>query len=344
MSQSSASKRILIVGPAWIGDMVMAQSLFKVLKQQQPDAVIDVLAPAWTFSILSRMPEVNQAIAMPVGHGEFKLGARYQLAKKLKQQRYDQAIVLPNSFKAALVPWLARIPQRTGWRGEFRYGVLNDVRVLDETRYTLMIEQFMALGLPKEAPLPAIYPYPALHISAESQAAVLAKFKPRYRGRPILGMSPGAAFGSSKRWPEAYFAEVAKQKIAEGWDVWLFGAEGDRALIETIMNATNQQCDSFAGKTELAETIDLVSLTSGIVTNDSGLMHIAAALNKPIIAVYGSTSPAFTPPLSAQASILKLNLDCQPCFQRECPLQHHRCMRDLLPARVLTAMQGWENS
>lgn len=341
MSQSSNSKRILIVGPAWIGDMVMAQSLFKVLKQQQPEAVIDVLAPAWTFSILSRMPEVNQAVAMPVGHGELKLAARYQLAKKLRQQGYDQAIVLPNSFKAALIPWLARIPKRTGWRGEFRYGLLNDIRVLDKERYGLMIEQFMALGLPDGAPLPSVYPYPALRISADSQSAVLAKFKPHYRGRPILGISPGAAFGPSKRWPETYFAEVAKQKIAEGWDVWLFGSEGDHAIIETIMNATDRQCDSFAGKTELAETIDLVSLTSGVVTNDSGLMHIAAALNKPLIAIYGSTSPAFTPPLSTEANILKLNLECQPCFARECPLKHHRCMRDLLPTQVLAAMHAW---
>lgn len=341
MSSKSGSQQILIVGPAWIGDMVMAQSLFKVLKLCQPDVLIDVLAPAWTFSIVSRMPEVNQAISMPAGHGEFKLGERYRLAKKLKQQGYDQAIVLPNSFKAALIPWLAGIPKRTGWRGEYRYGILNDIRVLNKTRYPLMIEQFMALGLPVNAPLPTPYPYPALQISAASQAAVLAKFKRHKSDRPVLGLSPGAAFGPSKRWPEVYFADVAKQKLADGWDVWLFGAAGDQPLIDTIMAATQNQCVSFAGRTELAETIDLVSLTSGIVTNDSGLMHIAAALNKPLVAIYGSTSPDFTPPLSAQAHILKLNLECQPCFKRDCPLLHHRCMRDLLPAQVLAEMNKW---
>ncbi len=340
-SESGGQQRILIVGPAWIGDMVMAQSLFKLIKQQHPDALIDVLAPAWTFSIVSRMPEVNQAISMPAGHGEFKLVERYRLAKSLRQQRYGQAIVLPNSFKSALIPWLACIPTRTGWRGECRYGLLNDIRVLDKARYSLMIEQFMALGLPANAPLLKPYPYPALQISADSQAAVLAKFKLQQPGRPVLGISPGAAFGPSKRWPETYFAEVAKQKIADGWDVWLFGAAADQPLIDVIMQAAQNRCVSFAGRTELAETIDLVSLTSGVVTNDSGLMHIAAALNKPLVAIYGSTSPDFTPPLSAQAHILKLNLECQPCFERDCPLKHHRCMRDLLPAQVLAAMTKW---
>lgn len=341
MNNQLANQRILVIGPAWIGDTVMAQSLFKVIKQHQPNSVIDVLAPEWTFSMLSRMPEVNRAINMPVGHGEFKLGDRYRVAKTLKGQ-YDQAIVLPNSLKAALIPWLAQIPKRTGWRGEYRYGLLNDIRILNKKRYALMIEQYMALGLPAGASLPTPYPYPALQISSASQAAVLAKFGLTKTNRPIVGLSPGAAYGPSKRWPDTYFADVAKRKIAEGWDVWLFGSAGDSALIETIMAATEQQCVSFAGRTELAETIDLVSLTSGIVTNDSGLMHIAAALNKPVIAIYGSTSPDFTPPLSAQARILKLNLECQPCFKRDCPLLHHRCMRDLLPVQVLAAMNEWE--
>lgn len=320
----------------------MAQSLFKLIKQRDASTIIDVLAPAWTFSLLSRMPEVSQAIEMPMAHGELNLGARYALAKTLKANHYQQAIVLPNSFKAALIPWMARIPKRTGWRGEFRYGVLNDVRVLDKKRYGLMIEQFMALGLPPGEALPTVYPYPAFQISPGSQAETLAKHKPIWRGRPVLALAAGAEYGPAKRWPPEYFAEVANEKLAQGWDVWLLGSPKDKPITDTIMHLTDNRCENLAGRPVLAETIDLLSLSSGLVTNDSGLMHIAAALKKPVIALYGPTSPAFTPPLSENSTVLKLDLECQPCFARECPLGHSRCMRDLTPDFVFNTMKGWE--
>lgn len=335
------SRKILIVGPSWVGDMVMAQCLFKLIKQRDPSVQIDVLAPAWTFSLLSRMPEVAHAIEMPFAHGELKVLARYKLARTLRTAHYEQAIVMPNSFKSALIPWFARIPKRTGWRGESRYLVLNDIRRLDKKRYPLMIEQFMALGLPPDEPLPSVLPYPEFHVSKTSCDAALEKLKPVWRGRPILALSPGAEFGPAKRWPEAYFAQVANQKLAQGWDVWLFGSQKDKPVTDKIMALTDNRCENLAGRTTLAETIDLLSLVSGIVSNDSGLMHIAAALKKPVIAVYGATSPAFTPPLSSNATVLKLQLDCQPCFKRQCPLVHHRCMRDLSPDRVLQAVNGW---
>lgn len=335
--------KILIIGPAWVGDTVMAQTLFKLLKQRDPDVSIDVLAPAWTFSLLSRMPQVSQSFEMPFGHGELQLRGRYQLAKKLQANKYDQAIVLPNSFKSALIPWLARIPKRTGWLGECRYILLNDVRHLDKKRYPLMIEQYMALGLPPDEPLPAQYPHPEFLVSQASQTATLEKFKPIWRGRPILALCAGAEFGPSKRWPEEYYAGVANQKMAEGWDVWLFGSPKDRPVTEKIMELTENRCENLSGRLQLYETIDLLSLASGIVSNDSGLMHVAAALQKPVVAIYGSTSPTFTPPLSPRATILKLDLECQPCFQRTCPLGHNRCMRDLTPERVLSVMSGWSN-
>lgn len=335
------TKKILIVGPAWVGDMVMAQSLFKLLLQRDPTAKIDVLAPAWTFSLLERMPEIHQALEMPLKHGELKLNTRFKLGKQLRAHAYDQAIVLPNSFKAALIPWFARIPQRTGWVGECRYGVLNDLRSLDTKRYPLMIEQFMALGLPAKEPLTKPYPYPEFFIAKDSQEITLAKHKPLWRGRPVLAICAGAEFGPSKRWPVEYYAEIANEKIAAGWDIWLFGSKKDYPITEKIMQLTQNRCENIAGRTELAETIDLLSLVTGVVSNDSGLMHIAAALNKPTIAIYGSTSPSFTPPLSPKATILKLNLECQPCFKRACPLNHHRCMRDLTAKEVLAHMTEW---
>lgn len=337
---SQQQPKILIIGPAWIGDMVMAHSLLRLLKQQHPNATIDVLAPAWTFSILKCMPEVSQAIEMPLKHGELNLRVRYQIAKKLQANKYDQAIVLQNSFKSALIPWLANIPVRTGWRGEFRYGLLNDIRKLDKKNYPLMVEQYVALGLPNRAKLPAQYPYPSFSVSPASQETTFHKLI-KVKTPHVLALGAGAAFGPAKRWPVEYFAQVANQKLAEGWGVWLFGSKEDHELMNQLMTLTNHRCENVAGKTELFETIDLLSQVSGVVTNDSGMMHMAAALNKPVIAVYGSTSPDFTPPLSKEATILKLDLECQPCFARECPLGHFRCMRDLKPELVVAAMRQW---
>ena len=330
--------KILMVGPAWVGDMVMAQSLFKLVKQQRPHAIIDVLAPAWSMPLLERMPEVNRGLVMPLKHGQFNLGERYRLGKSLRPQHYTEAMVLPNSFKSALVPYFANIPRRTGWRGEMRWGVLNDVRYLDKKRYPLMIERFMALGVPAQATLDTDYPLPSLQFTRDTQDAALNNHKLTRPARPILVLCPGAEFGPAKRWPEEYYAQLANAKLAEGWDVWLLGSQKDNTATETIMSLTGERCVNLAGRTSLVEAVDILSLATAVVSNDSGLMHIAAALNKPLVAIYGPTSTTFTPPLHARAKVLQLQLDCQPCFQRECPLKHQRCMRDLQPSQVLTVL------
>jgi heptosyltransferase-2 len=329
---------ILVVGPAWVGDMVMAQSLFKLLKQRHPQVLIDVLAPAWSLPLLERMPEISSGIAMPLGHGQLGLRERHRLGKQLRQSQYDEAIVLPNSFKSALVPYWANIKKRTGWRGEMRWLVLNDLRHLDEKRYPLMIERFMALGLPVGHALPEKYPLPELYSTAAMQDAVLAKYGVKRSSRPVLALCPGAEFGPAKRWPDDYYAAVAKAKLLEGWDVWILGSAKDMPVADKIMQMTEQKCVNFTGRTQLVEAVDLLSLATMVVSNDSGLMHIAAAVNKPMVAIYGPTSTAFTPPLHDQSKVLQLNLDCQPCFKRECPLKHNRCMRDLPPEQVLKTL------
>lgn len=332
------NKKILIVGPAWVGDMVMAQSLFKLLKSNDPQVEIDVLAPAWSAPLLARMPEVASFVVMPLGHGQLGLRERFQLGKSLGNKRYDQAILLPNSFKSALVPFFAAIPKRTGWIGECRYFVLNDARRLDEKRYPLMIERFMALGLEPDAALPAVYPVPELLISRATQEKTLANYQLSFPVKPVLALCPGAEFGPAKRWPEEYYVEVANQKLNEGWDVWLFGSPKDMPVAETIMSLTQQRCVNFTGKTRLEEAVDLLALATAVVSNDSGLMHIAAALQKPLVAVYGPTSAGFTPPLNQDAKVLTLKIECQPCFQRECPLKHHRCMKELTPRSVIETL------
>ncbi len=345
--------KFLVVGPAWVGDMVLAQSLFRLLKQRHPDSRLDVLAPAWTHPLLARMPEVDEAIAAPFTHGRFDLGARLKLGRELRTRGYDRTLVLPNSWKAALVPWAARIPQRTGFVGELRYGLLNDARTLDKHKLPRTVDRFVALGLEPGEALPEI-PSPRLKADAENAHSALARLGrssrhgstssiPGVVGRdlpktPVLALCPGAEFGPAKRWPVEYFAEVANAKLARGWEVWLFGSDKDAAVTAAVQAGSGGRCLDLGGRTTLTDAIDLMALVTAVVTNDSGLMHIAAALDRRVIALYGSSDPRLTPPMTANATLLSLSLPCSPCFQRECPLGHLKCLKDLHPAAVLDAL------
>ncbi len=333
--------KYLIVGPSWVGDMVMAQPLFIAIKQQHPDAIIDVLAPAWSLPIIERMPEVRRGIDMPLGHGKLGLKARYQLGKSLREEGYTHSIALPNSFKSALVPFWAGIKHRIGWRGEMRYGLLNDIRKLDKSRYPLMVERFVALAYPEGSTLPEPLPIPALQVNDNTVNNVLRHYN-MHTDMPILALCPGAEFGPSKQWPSGYYAEVARSLSEQGWQVWLFGSAKDKAVTTDIKNclpdSLQHHCHNMAGETSLADAIDLLSYANAVVSNDSGLMHIAAALNRPLVSVYGSTTADHTPPMNKNSETLSMKLDCSPCFQRECPLGHMNCMKQLSPEMVLTAI------
>ncbi|WP_026146612.1 lipopolysaccharide heptosyltransferase II [Zestomonas thermotolerans] len=332
--------RILIVGPSWVGDMVMAQTLFQCLKQRHPECAIDVLAPEWSRPILERMPEVRQALSFPLGHGVLDIATRRRIGKSLAGQ-YDQAILLPNSLKSALVPFFAGIPRRTGWRGEMRYGLLNDLRVLDKQRYPLMIERFMALAYEPGAEIAKPYPRPSLQIDPASREQALGKFALAL-DRPVLALCPGAEFGEAKRWPAEYYAKVAELKIRAGWQVWIFGSKNDQPggeeIRQRLIPGLREEVSNLAGATSLAEAIDLLSCATAVVSNDSGLMHVAAALSRPLVAVYGSTSPQFTPPLADRVEIVRLGLECSPCFERTCRFGHYDCLRELKPRAVLEAL------
>ena len=338
---TATPQKILIIGPSWVGDMVMAQALFIALKERSPDIIIDVLAPAWSLPLLERMPEINRGIIMPLGHDTLDLSARYHLGKELIAQQYQQAILLPNSWKSALVPFFAKIHLRTGWRGEFRFGLLNDLRRLDEQRYPLMVERFVALAYKDGDILPQPLPKPSLSIDPKQCALSKEKFQLN-TDRQILAICPGAEFGSSKRWPEDHYAELATARLRSGWQLWIFGSSNDQAVAEKIKQQIPAQllshCFDLTGKTTLAEAIDLLSLAGAVVSNDSGLMHVAAALNRPLVAVYGSTSPSFTPPLAERVAMISIPVDCGPCFQRECPLQHNKCLKDLPVEQVIQAL------
>lgn len=329
-----SAQRILVVGPSWVGDMVMAQSLFKALRQRDPDVVIDVLAPAWSFPLLDRMPEVNEGIEMPLGHGKLGLGERWKLGKSL-QGLYDQAILLPNSLKSAIVPFAAGIKQRTGWRGEMRYGLLNDLRVLDKSRYSMTVQRFVALAHHKDSTDAPQIEAPRLHVKVSDIAAALKRLQLQKQARrKVLALCPGAEYGSAKRWPEIQYSALASQYVADGWDVWLFGSEKDATVTAEINRLAGDRCVDLAGKTSLAEAVDLMSITDAVVSNDSGLMHVAAALNRPLVAVYGSSDPNFTPPLNKDHVVVTRNLPCSPCFERECPKEHLDCLKGIEAGEV----------
>ena len=331
--------KILVLGPAWVGDMVLAQSLFKTLKTERPNCSIDVAAPVWTLPLLLRMPEVSQTIALPFQHNQLALWERIKIGRSLKNAGYTQAIILTNSFKSAILPFAAGIKRRTSFLGEMRYGLINDIRPLDKKLLPRTVDRFVALGLsPKEAS-PAQIPAPALIANNQNAEATLDKLGVETLRGNILGLCPGAEYGEAKRWPVAHYAQVADEAIEKGWQVWLFGSEKDIPVTSQINQLTKNKCIDFGGRTKLGEAIDLIALCSAVVSNDSGLMHVAAALGKPLVAVYGSSDPHHTPPMNEQANILYQGLSCSPCFKRVCPLKdtedNMACLKNIKPRQVV---------
>lgn len=333
--------KYLVIAPAWLGDLIMAQALFIQLKcHHDSTCQIHVVAAQRMLPVLDRMLEVDKVIVHDFKLGELNLRARYRLAVSLRAMRYDHAIILPNSYKSALLPYWARIPQRTGWVGEMRYGLLNDIRKLDKHHLPQMVQRFVALGQPAQmATLPEIS-YPCLTTNKKNQHRVLQDHALEAADKQsILALCPGARFGISKQWLPAYYAQIAQWKLSMGWQVCLFGDKADKPIADQIVALTGDHVINWVGRIGLGDTIDLLSLVDVVVTNDSGLMHLACALGRSVVAVYGSTSPLFTPPLSVRSEIVALALSCRPCFQRMCPLGHLDCMHRLTPQMVMDAVK-----
>lgn len=301
--------------------MLMAQPLLARLREKLPRATIDVLAPEWVAPVARRMPEASEVIAAPFRHGALQLGARWKLGRGLRARGYDQAFVLPNTWKSALVPFLADIPLRSGYVGESRYGLLN----LHYRRTSAPMNLHYARLSEPPGTAPALpLPRPSLRVSPEEVAAAKAKFGVR---SPYVALCPGAEYGPAKRWP--YFADLSRKLH---WEKAVLGSAADAGAARGIEGT------HLVGRTSLDEAIVLIAGAAAVVSNDSGLMHVAAALERPQVALFGSSSPEHTPPQSAAARVLWLHLACSPCYARECPLGHFRCMRDLSVDRVLAAL------
>jgi len=343
--------KILVIGPSWVGDMMMSQSLYRTLKQRWPEATIDVMAPAWCRPLLSRMPEVNEALAMPLGHGALALGERRRLGRSLRDKGYDRAYVLPNSFKSALVPFFADIQTRTGWRGEMRYGLLNDIRVLDKAAFPLMVERYVALAYDKAqiasaSDLPQPLLWPKLLVNEQEKQETAAAFRLSAE-RPLIGFCPGAEFGPAKRWPHYHYAALAQQLIDSGYQIALFGSAKDKEtgeqILQSLKESSRQHCHNLAGETKLEQAVILLAHCQAVVSNDSGLMHIAAALDRPLVALYGPSSPDFTPPLSHKARVIRLITGYHKVRKGDAEEGYHQSLIDIKPQRVaeeLSALLG----
>jgi heptosyltransferase-2 len=333
---------ILIIGPSWVGDSVMAQSLYIQLKKEDPDCNIDVVSPPWTVSIMERMPQVSRNIVSPFLHGDIKLISRNRFGKSLKKFNYDRSIILTNSFKSALVPYFAKIPIRTGWLGEFRYGLLNDIRKLDPTKNHLMVEKFVSLSLQNNNYFLESLDFPLLTIDLVNQKNVLSKLSIDSSLRS-LAICPGAEFGPAKQWPTEYYAEVARAYIDRGWNILCLGSPNDQETgeqIESFQNLSEEnKFYNLIGKTSLNDAIDILGLCDRVVTNDSGLMHIAAAVGTPLVALYGPSSPAYTPPLIDNKKILRKMEGYEKKREGDLERGYHQSLVAIKPTEVINALE-----
>lgn len=338
--------KIFVVGPSWVGDMMMSQSLYRTLKALHPAATIDVMAPAWCRPLLEKMPEVDNAIPMPLGHGALAIGERRRLGKQLKENGYTHAYVLPNSLKSALVPFFADIPKRTGWRGEMRYGLLNDLRPLNKDAFPLMVERYVALAYDKQkvqkaTDLPQPLLWPKLSVTENDIATTLSQFSLSTQ-RPAIGFCPGAEFGPAKRWPHYHYVALAQKLIEQGYQIFLFGSQKDKEAGEEIKQALTPEarevCFNLAGETSLEQAVNLIASCKAVVSNDSGLMHVAAALARPLVALYGPSSPDFTPPLSHKARVIRLITGYHKVRKGDAEQGYHQSLIDIQPEKVFAEL------
>jgi heptosyltransferase-2 len=326
--------RSLVIAPQWIGDAVMCEPLLALLAQR--GEAVTVAALPWVAPVFGAMAAVREVIELPFAHGRLDLAARMRIARTLRG-RFDAAYVLPNSLKAALLPWFARIPLRVGYVGEMRHGLLTR-RLTNPVGKPPMVAWYAALagGLVDAA----VRPHLALDAARIGAACAAASVEPG----AYWVFAPGAEYGPAKCWPAAHYASLAQMLHAEsGQPVLLLGSPKEAALCDGIAAQAGGACRVLAGRTALAEAMALIAGARGMASNDSGLMHVAAAFGIPQAALFGSTSPEHTPPLNPRARVLwlkdELALDCAPCFDRICRFGHTRCLTGISPERAHAALR-----
>ena len=318
--------KILIIAPQWMGDAVMTHSLIQLVAKKN---TVDVLCVSWLEPIYQRMQNVDNVITLPLQHGKLQLKLYWQIAKKIKNQ-YDQCIVIPRKLKSAIIPWLAGIPKRTGYFGESRYWFIND-RITADPRHTLWVQKVCALFDKKSAD-DNNYPNPQLTTNSSNQKKWQKELK--QGGKQLVALMPGASYGVSKQWSMEHFKEVVELGKND-YSFVVLGGESERKMGDAILQGVDATGHNLSGKTSLYDAVDILSISDFCITNDSGLMHVAAATQCFVKALYGSSSPDYTPPLTNKKQIYSDTLDCKPCFKRTCSYGHYDCWKKITAERVL---------
>jgi len=336
MAQEMAQESpILLVPYMWIGDFVRCHSVVRLLKARFPNRPVDVLTTTLCAPLLDYMPGVRKGIVWDLPRRRLALKEHWSLATRLAAERHGSVLVMPRTWKSALAPFLAGIPERTGFAGEARFGLLNDLR-FGEKRLPRMIDRCGALALPKGSALPADWPKPELDVPAQEAAEWRTRGRLPYEGRPVVALAPGAV-GPSKRW--TYFPELAQKLTAEGFAIWVLGSPAEAPLAAEIVGAAGPAARDLTSN-DLRNAILALKCAGACVSNDSGLVHVAAAMGAPTIGIFGPTSPWHWAPLNPLAAVIETLTDvpCRPCHKPTCRLIHHRCMRDIPAAQVLPAV------
>lgn len=337
MNKESDQRPILIVPYMWIGDFVRCHSVVRILNERFPGRPVDMLASKLTAPLTAFMPGVRKAITFDIPRKKAAFSENFALAKLLRVESYGSALIMSRKWKAAFAPWWAGIPERTGVLGEARFLLINDMR-WNESSHKRMIDQSCALALPSGAMLPAKWPLPRLVVS-DVQADEWRGRMNVAKGTKAVALAPGSV-GEAKRWPVAYYAEAAKQLTQSGVEVWIIGGPDEKPFAKEIVEHAGQGVRDFTGG-KLSDGVIALSLASTVVANDSGLLHVSAALGVPAIGMFGPTDPAKWAPINPVADIITHEplLDCQYCMQYVCPLTHHKCMREVLPSRVVESVK-----
>jgi heptosyltransferase-2 len=329
---------ILIVPYMWIGDFVRCHTVVKLLKQQFPARPVDMLTTSMVAPLLDYMPGVRQGIVVDLPRTRLALAQQHALSRQLQAEEYGQALVMPRTWKSALAPWLAGIPRRTGFAGEARFGLINDLR-FGERRLPRMVDRCASLALPKNADTPAEWPLPELEVPLSELANWRRRLGLVPDGRPVVALAPGAV-GPSKRWPSTHYAELAQRLAAEGNWVWIVGGPGEKELAMEIARVGGNDIRDLTGA-DLRNAILALAAADAAVSNDSGLLHVAAALGTPAVGIFGPTSPWHWAPLNPIAAVIEATggPPCRPCHKPVCRLGHHLCMREISAERVATAVR-----
>jgi heptosyltransferase-2 len=323
------TRPILIVPYMWIGDFVRGHTVVRVLNRRWPNRPVDLLTTSLCAPLVDYMPGVRGKIVWDLPRSRLAVAKQFGLARELRARGYGTALVLPRTWKAAIAPTLAGIPERVGFFGEVRFGLVNHMR-WNERRLPRFIDKNAALALPADAPLPPEWPVPQLKVPAEE----ISRWRQgnRLGSGPAIALAPGSV-GASKRW--TYYGEAARLLADRGFDVWVVGGPGEKTMAQEIVATGGQRVRDLTG-TDLRNGVLAMAAASVAISNDSGLMHVAAAIGTPTMGIFGPTSPYLWAPLNGLAAtvLTKTELSCQPCQRTVCTMNDHRCMRDIPPTDV----------